>query len=36
MPITKKMYLKASTTYWINYGKKNGITEEQMKTMQIE
>lgn len=36
MPIPKKMFLKASTTYWENYGKKNGITKEQMASMQIE
>ena len=36
MPITKKMFLKASTGYWINYGTKNGITREQMATMKIE
>ena len=34
MPISKKMYLKASTNYWINYGKRNGITKSQMETMQ--
>lgn len=36
MPISKKMFIKASTTYWENYGKKNGISKEQMETMQIE
>ena len=36
MPITKKMFLKTSTGYWINYGTKNGITREQMATMKIE
>lgn len=36
MPITKKMYLGASTTYWENYGKRNGITRAQMETMEIE
>ena len=36
MPISKNMYLKASTNYWINYGKRNGITKSQMKTMSIE
>lgn len=36
MPLTPKMFVKASTVYWINYGKKNGITKEQMETMQIE
>lgn len=36
MPISKNMYLKASTNYWINYGKRNGITKSQMETMKIE
>lgn len=36
MPISKKMFIKASTTYWENYGKKNGISKEQMEIMQIE
>lgn len=36
MPIPKKAFVKASTNYWINYGRKNGITKEEMETMQIE
>ena len=36
MPISKNMYLKVSTNYWINYGKRNGITKSQMETMKIE
>ena len=36
MPITKKMFIKASYIYWENYGKKNGITKEEMKNMKIE
>lgn len=36
MPIPKKIFLKASTTYWENYGKKNGISKEQMERMEIE
>lgn len=36
MPISKGMFLKASTRYWVHYGKRNGITKEQMATMQIE
>lgn len=36
MPLSPKMFLKASTTYWVNYGKKNGITKKQMETMDIE
>lgn len=36
MPISKKMFLKASTVYWVNYGKKNRITKKQMDTMVIQ
>lgn len=36
MPLTKKLFIKASTKYWIAYGKRNGITKEEMQTMQIE
>lgn len=36
MPLSPRMFVKASTSYWINYGRKNGITKEQMETMQIE
>lgn len=36
MPISKKIFVSASTTYWINYGKRNGITKLQMQTMKIE
>lgn len=36
MPLTKKLFVKASTRYWIHYGQKFGITKEQMETMQIE
>lgn len=36
MPISKETYLKASTKYWIRYGAKNGVTKEQMDTMEIE
>lgn len=36
MPLPKRMFLKASTSYWTNYGKRNGVTKEQMATMQIE
>lgn len=36
MPISVKMFVRASTRYWLNYGEKNGVTEEQMQTMQIE
>lgn len=36
MPISKKMFIKASTAYWENYGKKNGISKEKMEIMEIE
>ena len=36
MPISKGMFLKASTKYWLSYGAKNGVTGEQMATMRIE
>ena len=36
LPISKRMFLKASTAYWENYGKRNGITPEQMAVMEIE
>lgn len=36
MPLSKKMYIAASTKYWIRYGERNGITEEQMRTNEIE
>ena len=36
MPLPKKLFIKASTKYWENYGKRNGITKEQMSIMEIE
>lgn len=36
MPLSPKMFIKASTSYWTNYGKRFGVSKEQMKTMQIE
>lgn len=36
MPISKKMFVKASTRYWENYGKKFGVSKDAMATMQIE
>ena len=36
MPLPKKTFLGASTRYWVNYGAQNGITREQMDTMEIE
>ena len=36
IPLTKKLYIKASTKYWINYGKKYGITKKEMQQMEIK
>ncbi len=36
MPLTPKLFIKASTNFWVEYGKRNGITKEEMKTMDIE
>lgn len=36
MPIPKRMFVKASSSYWENYGKRSGITREQMASMEIE
>ena len=36
MPLTRKMFVKASTSYWLSLGRKNGITREQMESMEIE
>lgn len=36
MPLPRRMFIAASTRYWTEYGRKNGITKEQMETMQIE
>lgn len=36
MPISKNFFIKASTKYWINYGKKNNVSQEEMNRMEIE
>ena len=36
MTLTPKMFIRASTVYWTNYGKRNGLTKQQMETMNIE
>lgn len=36
MPITKKIFLRASTQYWLSYGRKFNTTEDLMRTMEIE
>ena len=36
MPIPKRMFIRASTAYWKEYGRRSGVTEEQMAAMEIE
>lgn len=36
MPLTRGMFVRASTRYWVSYGKKNGVSREQMAAMEIE
>lgn len=36
MPLTRGMFVWASTRYWVSYGKKNGVSREQMAVMEIE
>ena len=36
VPLPKRMFVAASTVYWKNYGKRNGITKKQMESMAIE
>lgn len=36
MPLPKRIFIAASTRYWEGQGRKNGITHEQMETMEIE
>lgn len=36
MPISKRMFIIASTKYWINYGKRNGISRVDMERMKFE
>ena len=36
MPLTRKLFQLASTYYWVQYGKKFGVTKKQMQTMEIE
>lgn len=36
MLLPKKLFIKASTKYWKNHGMKNGVTYEQMTSMEIE
>ena len=36
MPLSPGLFVCASSVYWENYGKKNGVSREEMATMQIE
>lgn len=36
MPLCKRIFIWASTRYWIGYGKKFNVSREQMKTTEIE
>lgn len=36
MPLTKGMFLKASTSYWLGLGAKNSLNRADMSTMDIE
>ena len=36
MPLPKGLFVRAAASYWENYGKKYGVTKEQMQTMDIE
>ncbi len=36
MMLTKNMFIKASSKYWTEMGMKNGISREDMDTMEIE
>ena len=36
MPLSKGMFLSASTKYWLSLGRKNGVTQQQMQSMEIE
>lgn len=36
MPLPKGLFVRAAASYWENYGKKYGVTREQMQTMKIE
>lgn len=36
MPIPKRLFVLASSGYWKRYGKKYGVSPEEMQTMEIE
>ncbi|HIS69827.1 MAG TPA: hypothetical protein IAA58_10750 [Candidatus Gallacutalibacter stercoravium] len=36
MPLSKKLFIKASTQFWLARGEKNQLTRDQMAALQIE
>ena len=36
MPIPKRLFVAASAVYWENYGRRSGISKQQMQSMDIE
>lgn len=36
MPLSKRLFIWASTYYWTAFGRKFGVSKSQMQTMQIE
>lgn len=36
MPLPKRIFIRASASYWISYGQKYAVSRKQMETMKIE
>ena len=36
MPLSKWLFKMAARSYWINYGKKFGVSEKEMQRFEIE
>ena len=36
MPLPKSLFIRASTRYWTQYGQRNQVSPEEMRTMSIE
>lgn len=36
MPLPKQSFIKASTKFWLSRGAQNGVSKEQMETMEID
>ena len=36
MPLPKRLFLRASTAFWEEYGRRNGVSRPEMETMDIE